>query len=119
MIYLEKEEENSVVFTLNEKTTISNANYFLSLISEGDNTDTILRLSGDTSNNKNRYNQFTLDISLEEELEVGEYDYVVYQSSGTTYTEGLSIVESGKVKIEGEVLSASTYNNNNEEYTFE
>lgn len=119
MIYLEKEELNSVVFTLNEKTTLTNANYFLSLYSEGNNTDTILRLSGDTSNNKNRYNQFSLDISLEEELGVGEYDYRVYETTGTTYTEGLSIVESGKVKIEGVEETSTTYNNNNNEYTFE
>jgi hypothetical protein len=118
MITLNQNETNIVVLTLNEKK-IGNNPYFLQLYSNQNKDNTLLELTGDTSTNVVRYNRYNIDESPLN-LIVGEYDYFVHQYSGGTVTLSAStnIVESGKCRVFGTGTTSTTFENNNEEYTF-
>lgn len=131
MIKITKNQSNSVPFTLNENTTLSGSSltYLLELYSNDNNKNTVLRLSGDTSSNPNRWNEFTIIETGTTEnlgqaivsLEAGDYDYFVWQTTASTLSlsAATSIVESGKCKVIGTGTTYSTYNNTTDEgYTF-
>jgi hypothetical protein len=118
MISLNQNETNIVVLTLNEKNVGSNP-YFLQLYSNQNKDNTLLELTGDTSTNVNRYNRYEID-ETPLNLIVGQYDYFVHQFSGSTVAMSAStnIVESGKCVVFGTGTTTTTFENNNEEYTF-
>lgn len=133
MIKIQKNQSNSVPFTLNEKTTLtgSSLTYLLELYSNQNNTTKVLRLSGDTSSNPTRWNEYTIIETGGTEslgsaivsLEAGTYDYYVWQTTASTLSlsAATSIVESGKCKVKGTGTTYTTFNNttNPEGYTFE
>jgi hypothetical protein len=120
MITINKGVSNQVIFTLYEKS-IGNNPYFLQLYSNQNKDNTLIVLSGDTSPNTIRWNQFTIDDSLYN-LQSGTYDYYCHQYTGGTISLSAStnIVESGKCIVEGTGFTQSTYNNaTKQNYTFE
>ena len=127
MIKIIQNQSNTTIFTLTEKTSIINANYLLKVFSNQNHDYKIMRLSGDTSANLARYNQFDIVESNSENLNAGiislipgTYDYFVYETSGATLSlTGATIVESGKMKVSGTGTTSSTFINNNNEITFE
>jgi hypothetical protein len=122
MLYINKNSTNELFFTLNEKTTIPSANYFLQLKSNNSTSskNLLLEYSANTSTNIERYDKFEIQ-EVEEQnedlldrkinLEIGSYDYYVWQSpSGNTqFSAVTSIVESGKVVVEGEENTGTTF----------
>ena len=128
MIKITKNQTNNVVLTLNEKTTISNANYLLELFSNQNHDSKVVRLSGDTSTNLDRYNQFPIVETSTDDLDNGQisllegtYDYFAYETTGSTLSlSGASIIESGKlIVISTGSTVTTTFDDNNDEYTFE
>lgn len=124
---IQKSASNLLTFTLNEKTTLTDAKYLLELYSGEQNITKVARLSGDTSLNLNRYNQFTLVETSNEDLDtlhvsllVGQYDYFIWQTSATTLntTDALSVVESGKLIVLGTDETLPTLENNNQIHIF-
>jgi len=127
MIKIIKNQSNNVVLTLNEKTTISDANYLLELFSNQNHDSKVVRLTGDTSANIIRYNEFPVVENASEdldngiiELEAGTYDYFVWQSSASTLSlsAATSIVESGKCVVIGTGTTSTTFTDSNNEFTF-
>lgn len=127
MIKILKNQTNNIVFTLDEKTTISNVNYLLELFSNQNHDSKVVRLTGETSANIKRYNQFPITESTTDNLNIGQinlnagtYDYYVWQTSATTLalSSATSIIESGKCVVIGSATTEVTFTNNNNEYTF-
>ena len=120
MITISANTETLVPFTLFEKTTIVDYKYFINLFSNQNHNNNLFWLTGDTTNNNARYNYFPMTI----DLELGTYDYTVYQTQSSATTFNLSamtisnVVETGSCKIIGDPVSGSTYNSNKIEYTF-
>jgi hypothetical protein len=122
MLYIKKNNINELFFTLNEKTTLSLPNYFLQLKSNNSTSskNLLLEYSANTSTNFERYDKFQIQ-EVEEQnedlldrkinLEVGSYDYYVWQSpSGNTeFSAVTTIVESGKIIVEGEANTGTTF----------
>ena len=130
MITLSTNTENFPTLTLNEKATLNNPNWLLAITSNSNHNTKVIRLSGDTSLNTARYNRFPItvtgstDENLENgivHLEPGTYDYQAWQTSGTTLalSAATSIVESGKLEVNGTGTTTTTYTNQLTDYTFE
>lgn len=106
MITLSNYQTSLTPFTLTEKTTypLYAVKYILQLYSNQLHGDTLLYLTGDTSNNIQRYNYFPIDLTPYNLVE-GTYDYKVYQTIDNTLSvSGLTIndvVESGLATIIG------------------
>lgn len=95
MIYLEQLTGNTIALTLSEMSTLVNPFYYIELINCQTLTSTIYKLSGDTSAYKDRINIYNLNLSAD--TSAGYYDYNVYETTGSTYTTDLNIVEFGKM----------------------
>lgn len=117
MLRINKNELNYLYCTVTENTTISDANYLMEVISNDNHTSKVVRFTGDTSNNPIRWNRFKVREDSTEDLEnsiisldVGSFDYNIYQTSGTTGTSivGLKRVESGLLKVIGSGDTIST-----------
>jgi hypothetical protein len=121
MIYINKNQTNQLIFTLNEKRKFVDSNMILELYSNADKTNTYIFLpySADTSFNQNRWNQW--DYIESNQLNEGQYDHRVYEWTGNTLTSvsGLTITESGKTVVIGSGSTIPTLPNNLTEYTFE
>ena len=131
MLKIQKNQENNLVVTVTEKTTISPAYYLLALYSNDNMSTTIVRLTGNTSSNTERYDKFVLtettlaqqDLEMAKiNLEAGStYDYTFYQTpsiSGTSIL-GAGIVERGLLKVEGQSTGSTTYTSSKTIITFE
>lgn len=130
MLKITKNSVNQIYVTVTEKTTLDPAYYLMSLYSN-DNRDTkVLRFSGDSSTNTQRWNIFTLEETtlINEDLELAKinllagatYDYTIYQTSSLSGTsiQGAGIVERGLLKVSDPSTSSSTYNTGNTIVTF-
>lgn len=125
MIYINNYTGSTIPFTLKETTTLTgaNINYVLKLHSNTIQSDTYFLLTGDTSTNTDRYNQFTIDASSNLSGHTEQFDYSVYQISGTSYqVSGLTdnnIVETGLAQlISSGSTQIPTYTGNNQQYFF-
>lgn len=129
MINIIKNTINNIFVTVTEKTTVSPANYLMSLYSNDNHSTKVIRFSGDSSTNPVRWNQFIIEEvplaseNLEEAkvnlIQGGTYDYVIYETTGTTGTSivNLTSVESGLLRVSG-ATSSTIYNNSNQIITF-
>ncbi len=118
-IRIKKNQANNCVFTLQEKTTILNPKYLLELKSKQDDNHALFRLTGDTSSNIDRYNQFEFSLADSNTLSAGEYTYYIWQSTlnDLDTDSAISIVESGLFLVIGTGSTAYTYSENPTEYT--
>jgi hypothetical protein len=130
MLKITKNSINTLTVTVTEKTTLDPVYYLMSLYSN-DNRDTkILRFSGDSSTNTERWNIFSVEevVVADEDLENAKvnllagstYDYTIYQTSSMSGTsiQGAGIVERGLLKVSDPSSSSSTYNTGNTIVTF-
>jgi hypothetical protein len=126
MINIIKGSINVCVFTLNEKTTFTDAKYLLELYSNDDRGTKVLKLGTELSSDIIRFNQFNIEESDTEDLinavislNVGTYDYKVYETESDLITlVDANVVETGKLVVTGEETESTTYDNNTNEYTF-
>ena len=106
MISIPNYQTSLTPFTLTEKTTIplSAVTYILELYSNQLHNDTLLFLTGDTSNNVNRYNYYPINLTPYN-LIAGTYDYTVWQTTGNTLSISAlttsDVVETGLATITG------------------
>lgn len=126
MIRITKGQANNVSVTLSEKTTITPVYYYLEVKSNQDrSTSKAVYMGVDASTNINRYNEFTITEDDVEDLDnsvisldAGSYDYYAWECSTQSFTNKVSIVESGKLVVEGTVTPTTTFNDTPTEYTF-
>ena len=128
MILIERNSANTVVLTLTERTTITNATYLFSFQSLENEYKNFIAI--DTSVQTERYNKFIItevgngaeDLTVAEVqlLPTGFWKYTVYAQTSTTNLLPASadeIVERGKVLVQDSSTPAVTYNEptNNED----
>lgn len=108
MIYIIKDEINTIVLTLTEDTTITEPYYLFVFQNEFDlDSNKIYWLGTDTSDYKNRYNLFTLEEGVDVTLVKGQYIYKVYESSVPPEGEdGLTLVEEGRMVVAGRDINS-------------
>ena len=119
MILITKGTNNTVVFTLQEKTTLPNANYLFEFISTQTKVSKTC-VATDTSEYKDRFNSFEIierananGLLAEVELDAGFWQYKVYsQSLATNLDTALTheVVETGLAYVVGTGQEKSTYN---------
>jgi len=119
MILITKGTNNTVVFTLQEKTTLPNANYLFEFISTQTNVSKTC-VAADTSEYKDRFNSFEIiertsanGLLAEVELDAGFWRYKVYsQSSAANLDITLTheVVETGLAYVVGTEQEKYIYN---------
>jgi hypothetical protein len=109
MILLTQNTNNIFAVTVSEKK-ITDTDYYLFEFTNDTTRQKYYTVLVDTSDSKERYNQFTLPLtpfavpesgSLNLSL-TGFYQYAIYENSGSNYvssSDGLNVVETGKAKV--------------------
>lgn len=105
MVVLQKgQASENIIVTLNEKRTLTDGYYlfvFTHILTRTRVTK-IYAFSDDESPYPDRYNQFEIDTSADfSDKPVGQWNYDIYEqaSSSNTYPDGLTLVETGIMKL--------------------
>jgi len=114
MIYIEKNQTNTIALTLTESASIVAPTWLFKFVWEMDQTlDPIYWVGVDYSQYVNRYNLFFLEEGDDVTFRIGQYRYFVYESptpivvDENTNEDELTLVEEGRMVIEG--VSNSIY----------
>ena len=124
MIKLVQNTSNNVALTLKEQATLSTPYYIFSFVNDDSGVAKVFTGS-DVSVNPTRYNKFVIELNSVEDLnnsvidlDKGFYTYKVYETEtefDLDLDNATSIVESGKVYVEGsEQLVKSIYTEGND-----
>lgn len=118
-LIINKNSLNTLSVTLNEKLNYTGTTILLYLKNNQTNAEKIVKMTGDTSSNPVRLNQYeVLETTLANEdlfnssiyLDVGTYDYVFYSTFQTGLTtNGGAPVESGLLTVKGSTTSNNIF----------
>jgi hypothetical protein len=119
MITIIKNDENTVVLTLNEKMDNTSNGFIFKFINDSTSEEVIFT-SNDISTAKSRYNEFIIEENINDDPvngvitlnNSGFWSYVIYESnnpSSLTITNN-KIIETGKVNVIGETIELDYYN---------
>lgn len=115
MILINKNSTNTVVLTLAEKTTITDAYYLFEFTSDETNEVKYI-IPTDISVNKLRYNEFEIIEPTNISMTSGTWKYKIFEQNNNTNTDstGLNEVECGRVDVVGSATSTPeiTYSKN-------
>ena len=125
MIIINKNSTNTVVLTLSEKTTLTNAVYLFEVIND-QSGEVKCFIAEDISNNKIRFNEFNFIENATEDLLNGTfelglsgfYTYNVYEQISTTNLDPLlatNEIEKGKLNLVDNVSDITQYSGNQTE----
>ena len=110
MIYINKDELNSIVLTLTEVSTLTNPYYLFVFQNEmNPESDPILFTTADISAYPERFNQFELDEPVDVELMKGQYSYFVYESlipPVTIEDTTGDVIEEGRMVVSGAIVNS-------------
>ena len=103
MILITKGVQKDIRVTLTESVTLLNPFFLFEFtnVSTKDTLKVIVSSADDRSDYQQRFNSFDIDIALFEYLQTGQYSYDVYEqlSDINTNTEGLNLIETGKMLL--------------------
>jgi hypothetical protein len=122
VILINKNTSNTVVLTLSEKTTLTNAKYLFEVINDMSN-DVKCFIAADISTNKLRYNEFVFIENVTEDLLNGTfslllsgfYKYNVYEQASTTNLNpllALNLIDKGKLNVVSQLSDYPVYTGN-------
>ena len=122
MILINKNTSNTVILTLSEKTTLTNAKYLFEVINDMSN-DVKCFIAADISTNKLRYNEFVFIENVTEDLLNGTfslllsgfYKYNVYEQTSTTNLNpllALNLIDKGKLNVVSQLSEYPVYTGN-------
>lgn len=122
MILINKNTTNTVILTLSEKTTLTNAVYLFEVINDMSN-EVKCFIADDISTNKLRYNEFEFIENVTEDLLNGTfslelsgfYKYNVYEQISTTNLDpllALNLIDKGKLNVVSQLSSYPVYTGN-------
>ena len=122
MILINKNTSNTVVLTLSEKTTLTNAKYLFEVTNDMSN-DVKCFIAADISTNKLRYNEFVFIENVTEDLLNGTfsltlsgfYKYNVYEQTSTTNLNpllALNLIDKGKLNVVSQLSDYPVYTGN-------
>jgi hypothetical protein len=110
VIYINKDELNSIVLTLTEVSTLSNPYYLFVFQNEMNPESTpILFTTPDISAYPERFNQFELDEPVDVDLIKGQYSYSVYESlipPITIQDTTGDVIEEGRMVVSGTIVNS-------------
>lgn len=125
MLLINKNTSNINVLTLSEKTTLSNVVYLFECIND-ETKNSFCFISTDLSNNKERYNKFSIIDNVTQlplvgqmNFETGFYKYNVYEQSSSTNLDPLlaiNLVDSGKLKVVVSMAAPVEFTETQEKY---
>ncbi len=102
MILLKRDEPGIAVVTASEKAVLNPTQYTLSFIHDLTKHEVAIEDAQDLSQFPERYNQFSIDISLFENLDNGFYTYRITDQAG-------NLLEVGKMKMVGDKVHPVQY----------
>jgi hypothetical protein len=122
VIIINKNSTNTVVLTLSEKTTLTNAVYLFEVIND-QSGEVKCFIAEDISTNKIRFNEFNFIENATEDLLNGTfelglsgfYTYNVYEQTSTTNLDPLlatNKIETGKLNLVDNVSDITQYSGN-------
>ena len=122
MILINKNTTNTVILTLSEKTTLTNAVYLFEVINDMSN-EVKCFIAADISTNKLRFNEFEFIENVTEDLLNGTfsltlsgfYKYNVYEQSSTTNLNpllALNLIDKGKLNVASQLSDYPVYTGN-------
>lgn len=122
MILINKNTTNTVILTLSEKTTLTNAVYLFEVINDMSN-EVKCFIAADISTNKLRYNEFEFIENVTEDLLNGTfsltlsgfYKYNVYEQVSSTNLNpllALNLIDKGKLNVVSQLSDYPVYTGN-------
>jgi hypothetical protein len=122
VILINKNTTNTVILTLSEKTTLTNAVYLFEVINDMSN-EVKCFIAADISTNKLRFNEFEFIENVTEDLLNGTfsltlsgfYKYNVYEQSSTTNLNpllALNLIDKGKLNVASQLSDYPVYTGN-------
>jgi len=122
VILINKNTSNTVILTLSEKTTLTNAKYLFEVTNDMSN-DIKCFIAADISTNKLRYNEFVFIENVTEDLLNGTfsltlsgfYKYNVYEQVSTTNLDpalALNLIDKGKLNVVSQLSDYPVYTGN-------
>jgi hypothetical protein len=122
VILINKNTTNTVILTLSEKTTLTNAVYLFEVINDMSNAVKCF-IAEDISENKLRYNEFEFIENTTEDLLNGTfslelsgfYKYNVYEQTSTTNLNpllALNLIDKGKLNVASQLSEYPVYTGN-------
>ena len=122
MILINKNTTNTVILTLSEKTTLTNAKYLFEVTNDMSN-DVKCFIAADISTNKLRYNEFVFIENVTEDLLNGTfslllsgfYKYNVYEQASATNLNpllALNLIDKGKLNVVSQLSDYPVYTGN-------
>lgn len=122
MILINKNTTNTVILTLSEKTTLTNAKYLFEVINDMSN-EVKCFIAADISTNKLRYNEFEFIENVTENLLNGTfsltlsgfYKYNVYEQASSTNLNpllALNLIDKGKLNVVSQLSDYPVYTGN-------
>ena len=122
MILINKNTTNTVILTLSEKTTLTNAKYLFEVTNDMSN-EVKCFIAADISTNKLRYNEFEFIENVTENLLIGTfsltlsgfYKYNVYEQTSTTNLDpalALNLIDKGKLNVVSQLSDYPVYTGN-------
>ena len=122
MILINKNTTNTVILTLSEKTTLTNAKYLFEVINDMSN-EVKCFIAADISTNKLRYNEFEFIENITEDLLNGTfsltlsgfYKYNVYEQVSSTNLNpllALNLIDKGKLNVVSQLSDYPVYTGN-------
>ncbi len=122
MILINKNTTNTVILTLSEKTTLTNAKYLFEVTNDMSN-EVKCFIAADISTNKLRYNEFEFIENVTENLLMGTfsltlsgfYKYNVYEQASTTNLDpllALNLIDKGKLNVVSQLSDYPVYTGN-------
>lgn len=128
MQVITKETNNTLVFTLSEKVTLTAPYYFLFSLKGQTEMERKNFIVEDTSDYPNRYNKFLItETSGAENLtsgvinlsDAGFYEYEIYEQTSSSNLEIVnttSLLEIGMIKVNGSAVVTKAYDNQTKTY---
>ena len=120
MIYFNKGETNTIIFTLKEKQTLSSPNYLFVFKHRGSNIvrSSVLLQANNISPHKERYDEFSVVTNTYfHTYDSGEWEYQIYEQTSTTNTNpdnATGILETGLMRLnDATAFEFTTYEPNN------
>jgi len=122
VILINKNTTNTVILTLSEKTTLTNAKYLFEVINDMSN-EVKCFIAADISTNKLRYNEFEFIENVTENLLNGTfsltlsgfYKYNVYEQVSSTNLNpllALNLIDKGKLNVASQLSDYPVYTGN-------
>ena len=129
MLQINKGENNNMVLTLKEKSTIDNPSYLFVFTSDADNTSKTFT-APDVSLFPSRYNKFILTENSTENLSsgvvelnpAGFWSYNIYDQASSTNLDIANVaglVESGRINVVGDPQEFPTFQTDQQYTTYE